>query len=374
MKDTRSEKTAEKRTPLLFVYANIGKRKINEEDSVVKKSAAAYLGLVFAFVIWGSLYVVSSIVLRYVPTFAVMFCRFANAFVTLSIILKAETRRSHHESIDGQKTNFTAPEGDSRERKTNLAAPERDSRERKTRLDRRGWKYVLLMGVLGYAVGAGIQLIGTKYAGSSMASLINSLNPVTISIMAIPILHEKLTSNKITGILMAVFGVYLILGTGGSFNLPGTLMSILSVLLWSLVSVLTRQGLSEYNPLVVTRSAIGIAAVCDFIFAVIEHFITHSPIQINAGVITGLLYMGIFCTGIAYILWNQGLAALPASNCSALYPIQPLTSTVMGVIFFHETVGLSFAAGAAFIVIGVLLCLLGGMLFSRRKRADQDGA
>ena len=326
----------------------------------MKKSAAAYLGLVFAFVIWGSLYVVSSIVLRYVPTFAVMFCRFAIAFVTLSIILKAETRRSHHESIDG--------------RKTNLAAPDRDSQGRKTRLDRRGWKYVLLMGVLGYAVGAGIQLIGTKYAGSSMASLINSLNPVTISIMAIPILHEKLTSNKITGILMAVFGVYLILGTGGSFNLPGTLMSILSVLLWSLVSVLTRQGLSEYNPLVVTRNAIGIAAVCDFIFAVIEHFITHSPIQINAGVITGLLYMGIFCTGIAYILWNQGLAALPASNCSALYPIQPLTSTVMGVIFFHETVGLSFAAGAAFIVIGVLLCLLGGMLFSRRKRAGQDGA
>ena len=354
----------------------------------MKKSAAAYLGLVFAFVIWGSLYVVSSIVLRYVPTFAVMFCRFAIAFVTLSIILKAETRRSHHESIDSRKTNFTAPERDSRERKTNFAtpdkdslgrktsfaAPDRDSLGRKTRLDRRGWKYVLLMGVLGYAVGAGIQLIGTKYAGSSMASLINSLNPVTISIMAIPILHEKLTSNKITGILMAVFGVYLILGTGGSFNLPGTLMSILSVLLWSLVSVLTRQGLSEYNPLVVTRNAIGIAAVCDFIFAVIEHFITHSPIQINAGVITGLLYMGIFCTGIAYILWNQGLAALPASNCSALYPIQPLTSTVMGVIFFHETVGLSFAAGAAFIVIGVLLCLLGGMLFSRRKRAGQDGA
>ena len=326
----------------------------------MKKSAAAYFGLVFAFVIWGSLYVVSSIVLQYVPTFAVMFCRFAIAFVTLSIILKAETRRSHHESIDGRKTNFTAPD--------------RDSLGRKTRLDRRGWKYVLLMGVLGYAVGAGIQLIGTKYAGSSMASLINSLNPVTISIMAIPILHEKLTSNKITGILMAVFGVYLILGTGGSFNLPGTLMSILSVLLWSLVSVLTRQGLSEYNPLVVTRSAIGIAAVCDFIFAVIEHFITHSPIQINAGVITGLLYMGIFCTGIAYILWNQGLAALPASNCSALYPIQPLTSTVMGVIFFHETVGLSFAAGAAFIVIGVLLCLLGSMLFSRRKRAGQDEA
>ena len=45
------------------------------------------------------------------------------------------------------------------------------------------------------------------------------------------------------GNLMAVFGVYLILGTGNSFNLPGILMSLLSVLLWSLVSVLTFSGI-----------------------------------------------------------------------------------------------------------------------------------
>ncbi len=308
----------------------------------MKKSAAAYLGLVFVFVLWGSLYVVSSVVLKYMPTFAVMFCRFVIAFAALSIIVKAGSRKWNPDGTDTQGHH--------------------------TKIDSRGWKYVVIMGVFGYAVGVGIQLMGTKYAGSSMASLINSLNPVTISLMAIPILHEKLTGSKIIGILLAVFGVYLILGTGGNINLPGILMSLASVLLWSLVSVLTRQGLARYNPLVITRNAIGVAAVCEFIFAVIEHVLTGSAIHINGGVIAGLLYLGVFCTGISYILWNQGLAALPASNCSALYPIQPLTSTVMGVIFFHETVGLSFAAGAAFIILGVLLCLLGGMLFSRRKK------
>lgn len=354
------------------MHANIGKanENKNEEDLIVKKSAGAYTGLVIAFILWGSLYVVSSIVLQYVPTFAVMFCRFAIAFVTLSAILKAGKRKHDSKSVDSRRTKCSPDHMNNPNCKD---IPENaDSQGRKTKLDSRGWKYVLLMGVLGYAVGAGIQLIGTKYAGSSMASLINSLNPVTISIMAVPILHEKLTANKIAGILLAVFGVYLILGTGSSFNLPGILMSLLSVLLWSLVSVLTRQGLARYNPLVVTRNAIGIAAVCDFIFALLEHFITHASIQINGGVIAGLLYMGIFCTGIAYILWNQGLAALPASNCSALYPIQPMTSTVMGVIFFHEIIGVSFAAGAVFILAGVLLCLLGGTLLKRRSRCPSD--
>ncbi len=35
-------------------------------------TAGAYAGLVLVFIFWGSLYVVSAIVLRYMPTFLVM--------------------------------------------------------------------------------------------------------------------------------------------------------------------------------------------------------------------------------------------------------------------------------------------------------------
>lgn len=310
----------------------------------MSKQAKAYLGLIIVFILWGSLYVVSSIVLKYMPTFAVMFCRFIIAFAALWVIVKIKGRKWK----DG-----------------------RNEQGKKTRLDASGRKYVLLLGIFGYAVSVGVQLLGTKYAGSSMASLINALNPVTISLMAVPILGEKLTGNKIIGILLAVFGVYLILGTGGSVNIPGVLLSIASVLGWSLVSVLTRQGLSEYEPLVITRDAIGLAAILEFVFAAVEHQITHQSITVNVPVILGLLFLGILCTGIAYILWNEGLATLPASNCSALYPIQPLTSVAMGVIFFHEAVGLSFIGGSICIIVGVLLCLLGGRMMKKRNKEKQ---
>jgi drug/metabolite transporter (DMT)-like permease len=299
----------------------------------------AYIGLVLVFMLWGSLYVVGSVVLKYMPTFTVMFFRFVIAFLALCVIVKV------------------------RERKWKNG---KNAQGKKTKIDARGRKYVLILGIFGYAVSVGIQLLGTKYAGSSMASLINALNPVTISLMAVPILGEKLTGNKIVGILLAVFGVYVILGGGGSVNIPGIVLSILSVFGWSLVSVLTRQGLEEYEPLVITRDAVGVAAIGEFVFALLEHALTHQSITVNAMVVFGLLFLGIFCTGVTYILWNEGLACLPASNCSALYPIQPLTSTVMGVLFFHEAVGLNFIAGAVCIIAGVLLCLLGGNLVHRR--------
>jgi len=304
----------------------------------MSKKATAYIGLVLVFMIWGSLYVVGSVVLKYLPTFFVMLCRFLIAFPTLCLIVDIRGK-AWKEGVDDQG--------------------------KKTKLDTKGWKFAILLGLLGYAVSVGIQLLGTKYAGSSMASLINALNPVTISILAVPILGEKLTRNKVVGILLAVFGVYLILGTGGNVNIPGVLLSLGSVILWSLVSCLTRETLREYNSLVITRNAVGVAIAGELVFALIEHVTLHPDMTVNPTVVFGLLYLGIVCTGISYILWNGGLAVLPASNCSALYPIQPLTSTFLGILLFHEVIGWHFVTGTVCILGGVLLCLLGDRIMKK---------
>ncbi|MGN0361557.1 MAG: DMT family transporter [Bilifractor sp.] len=310
----------------------------------MSEKSKAYVGLILVFMIWGSLYVVGSVVLEYLPTFFVMLCRFMIAFPTLCLIV----------AIRGRKWKDDV-----------------DEQGKRTRLDAKGWKFAILLGLLGYAVSVGIQLLGTKYAGSSMASLINALNPVTISVLAVPILGEKLTRNKVIGILLAVFGVYLILGTGGNVNIPGVLLSLGSVVLWSLVSCLTRESLKEYNSLVITRNAVGIAIAGELVFALIEHGVLHPHMSVNLTVVFGLLYLGIVCTGVSYILWNGGLAVLPVSNCSALYPIQPLTSTFLGIVLFHEVVGWNFVTGTICILGGVLLCLLGDQIFRKRGESSR---
>lgn len=273
------------------------------------------------------------VVLAMLPPFLVMFFRFGIAFAALSVIVSIEKSRWK----SGKKQTA-----------------------KKKSIDRKGWKYVLILGIFGYAVSVGLQLVGTRYAGSSMASLINSLNPITISLMAVPILHEKLTRNKVAGIILAVFGVYLIMGNSGNVSIPGVLLSLLSVTGWSLVSVITRRGLDEYESLVITRAAVGIAAICELPIAAIEYEATHPKIVFSPLLIPCLLYLGIICTGVAYYMWNQGLAVLPASNCSALYPIQPLTAAFMGIILFHEKIEMSFFFGAGFIISGVLITLLCG--------------
>ena len=107
----------------------------------------AYLGLILTFIIWGSLYVVSNILLKSLPTFFIAFMRYAIAFITMSVMF-----RVHVSKMKGAKTS------------------------KKLHLDRMGRRYVFILGFCGYVISVGLQLLGTKYAGSTMASLINALN------------------------------------------------------------------------------------------------------------------------------------------------------------------------------------------------------
>ena len=157
--------------------------------------------------------------------------------------------------------------------------------------------------------------------------------------------------------IMAVSGVYLIVGAGSVESPLGVVVSLAAVLGWSLCSVLSRKGIGPYDTLEVTKDALGIAVVCSGVFSMIEYLCLRPSITVTLPTLAGLLYMGIFCTGVTYILWNRSLSRLPAANCSAFYPIQPLTSALLGALFFHEKIGLSFAAGAVCITAGILLSL-----------------
>lgn len=104
----------------------------SNEKTVSEVSGAkrrAYLGLVLVFVLWGSLYVVSTVVLQYMPTFAVMFCRFLIAYVVLTIIVKIAARGWH----DGM-----------------------NAQGKKTVIDKEGRKYVIIMGVFGYVAAVSV--------------------------------------------------------------------------------------------------------------------------------------------------------------------------------------------------------------------------
>lgn len=273
----------------------------------------AYFYLIGNFSLWGCMYVLSKFVLDKLPVFTVAFSRYLIAIIVLFTIVRIKKLR---------------------------------------KIEKHDRKYIFMVGFLGYFLSLGAQLIGTKLSGASMASLVNSTNPVFIMVIAAMLLKEKLTAKKILSVLISLIGVYIILGGGsGESQTMGILISFFSVILWAFVSVYVRKITRKYPPLLVTAYGMGVAAACNFPIAVVELF-TVEQIGLDGSAVAALLVMGVFCTAVAHLMWNQALSMLEAGTCSAFYPIQPLVSVVLGIIFLHEKMTFSFVIGSLLIIIG----------------------
>ncbi len=284
----------------------------------LKHEKLVYVYLFITFFLWGSLYVAGKYVLDKVPPFTVSLVRYAVAFLLLFLFIRIRKYRP---------------------------------------IERKDYKPIFLIGFLGYFVALVLQLLGTKFSSASFAALVNSLNPIVIMLMAALLLHEKLTFQKITGIVLGLAGVYIIIGgVHGSGMMAGIVLSLVSVLLWSYVSILIRKMSHRYPPLLITAWSMGVALVCTLPVSVVE--LIRTPVAWDAGVVLALLHMAVMCTCVAHLLWNESLSLTEAGTCSAFYPVQPLSATALGILLLGETVTPSFWTGSALILMGVMLCLI----------------
>lgn len=288
--------------------------------NISKKTVYLYLFLIFS--IWGSLYVVSKFVFGNVPTFTALLIRNATAAFALSIILKQRKNK---------------------------------------KIKREDYKYILIIGFFGYFLSVGAQFLGTKLTNASFASLINSMNPITITLFASLILKEKVTPKTIISIIVLVIGVKILIGDiNDNLYLSGIFLSLFSVTIWSLVTVLVKKVSKSYDPFQITVYGIMTATV--FCIPVSIYEITTSPvIKFNFEVIAALLYMGLICTAMAHALWNKCMSIIDAGTCSLFYPIQPLVATLLGIIFLNEKIDKNFILGAVLIVGAVLFNVISGL-------------
>jgi drug/metabolite transporter (DMT)-like permease len=68
-----------------------------------------------------------------------------------------------------------------------------------------------------------------------------------------------------------------------------------------------------------------------------------------------VLFLGIACSGFAYVAWYDALERLPASEVGALLYLEPLVAMGVAAAVLGEPVGLAMVAGGAVILFGVWL-------------------
>ena len=69
----------------------------------------------------------------------------------------------------------------------------------------------------------------------------------------------------------------------------------------------------------------------------------------------GITFLGIFCSGLAYIAWYDALQALTTASTGVFLYIEPLIAMVVAFFILNEAITLASLVGGGIILFGVWL-------------------
>ena len=76
-----------------------------------------------------------------------------------------------------------------------------------------------------------------------------------------------------------------------------------------------------------------------------------------------MLFLGVFCSVIAYLLYNLGLKALSPSAVISMLNLVPIFGVMFSFLLLGEAITLRMVIGGAIIILGVMLSV-------RRTKAE----
>jgi drug/metabolite transporter (DMT)-like permease len=222
--------------------------------------------------------------------------------------------------------------------------------------------YFALLGFIGVTFHQWLQATGLMTAAATTTAWIVATIPVFTAILGWLVLKEKLGALRIFGIVLATFGVVLIVSKGnistlasGKFGTIGDFLILISAINWAVFSVLSRRGLRAHPAALMMFYVMlfGWLFASAWLFGFGPGLSEIANLSFNGWI--GLLILGLFGSGIAYITWYDALQVLPASQASAFIYIEPLVTMIVASIILAEPITLVIIAGGALTILGVYL-------------------
>lgn len=224
---------------------------------------------------------------------------------------------------------------------------------------REEWLSFGLLGFLGIAFHQWLQSTGLVTASPVSTSWIVASTPIFMALIGRLILKEKLTWFQIFGISLSTFGVLLVITKGdlagffsGHFGTKGDFLILISALNWAIFSTLSRWGLQKYQAATMMFYVMSLGwLLSSVLFFSSGKFLQVESISINGWV--AISFLGIFCSGIAYIFWYDALQTLPVAQTGAFLYIEPVITVIVAGFVLGEALVVTGLIGGIIILCGV---------------------
>lgn len=204
-----------------------------------------------------------------------------------------------------------------------------------------------------------IQVTGMQYTSASNTGWIIGIVPVIMAIMGYMFYKERMNTIQLAGAVIAFSGLITLISKGDltSINLisnSGDLLVLGSAFTWSIYSFYGRKVTLDYPPSLT------------ILYLFLTMLVLLSPLTISSGFFErvfslaaidwgALIFLGIFCSGVAYVLWAESMKELPANRVGAFLYLEPFVTVFTAWLLLSEQITLLMMASGIVIIIGVIM-------------------
>lgn len=214
----------------------------------------------------------------------------------------------------------------------------------------------LLLLCIIFTIQLSLLYLGIYRTNASRATLLINLQPFFLLFLAhIFIANDRITFRKIIGIFFGFAGVVFVFmdETGSGDFRSGDVLLLCVAALWGFNSVYSKKIVHNYHPfhLVLYPMIFSIP-----FFFIEGYFLDHPMIsELNAAVLSGLLYQSLVTASFGFVLWMTLLQKYGAVALHSFIFIMPISGVILGGMLLHEPITFKIIIALILIASGILV-------------------
>jgi drug/metabolite transporter (DMT)-like permease len=204
-----------------------------------------------------------------------------------------------------------------------------------------------------------IQVTGMQYTTAAKTGWIIGTAPVFMALVGLAAFKESLTILKTTGILIAFFGLILLISHGDLSSIDlisnkGDFLILASAFTWAVYSAVNKKISLTYPPMMTILFLFLMMAIIISPFTINDAAV-QSVIHLSAVSWVSILFLGILCSGAAYVMWASALKEMESAKVGAFLYFEPFVTVIASWIILNEKITLLMILAGIIITLGVVL-------------------
>jgi drug/metabolite transporter (DMT)-like permease len=226
---------------------------------------------------------------------------------------------------------------------------------------RNNWKILFVAGISGPFISQVLQYVGLELTTASDALLLMNLTPTFAVILAAPILNERVTYEKVAGLILATLGATLIVintvpeyTTFDIWRLLGDLIVIVSTIFFAINGIAGKIAIKSVDAISTTfYSTLFVVPFIWISAAFLDDVTVLLTMSTQAWLI--VIWVSVVNTVVAFILYYESMKHIEASLVQIMLNLIAVWGVLMSIFVLHETVTYLQVLGGGITVIGVII-------------------